>query len=149
MARFDNRSSSQPVLMFGTDDFDSAGSPTSVVLDTKDYDAGYTIAVNAVNLGAGTVDMTIETSDDSSSGFVAVATDKLIGGAIPNLNNTLLSGNGAVSVARGVVDDKRFVRVVFANPASIPATVVAMFVTLNGAVEGAPPEAAEGTDISV
>ncbi len=150
MARFDNRSINQPVLMFGSDDLTAGGATqTSAVIDTALYDAGYTIAANAVGFSTGSIDMVIQTSDSSSSGFTDVATDKLIGGVIPSLVPALFNGEGSVSVSRGVVDDRRFVRVQFTNPSSLPVSGLAFFVAINGAVEGAPPSEAEGTVISV
>lgn len=153
MARLDNRSINQPVLMFAEPEFSNAGEDqSSSVFDTAQYDAGYTISLNAINIAGGSFDYNIQTSDTAfGGGFENVPADKLIGGALPTMTSALLPGPGAVSVARGVLDGKRFVKVEMTNVSvtGFPGSNVAVFVTLNGAVESAPPLAPEGTMIAL
>lgn len=153
MARLDNRSTNQPINMEATEDVSSI--TTTDVFDTRDYDAGYTIILFSADNGSfspgTTFTITIETSDSSSSGFSAVSDDALIGGN----NDMVISSSGTpfpplegrVAFSRGVLDSKRFVRLNISNQTD---TLNVLFVAaLNGAVEVAPPLAAEGSVISV
>jgi hypothetical protein len=148
MARLDNRSTNQPVTMLLTPDIDAAVSPTPV-FDTRDYDPGYVIIISSPNPGGGaSVTFTIETSDSPTTGFTAVDDSLLIGGNNNIvIDSTANSSSGDVAFSRGVIDNKRYVRVAFLELSAVGGLPTAVW--LNGALVVAPSEIAEGTDISV
>lgn len=149
MARFDNRSSNQPINMLLTPELSTVGGAiTSFTFDTSAYDAGYTIIFITKSLGGSTtMNFEILTSNSVGSGFTIVPEDKLIGGAIPEINSSFRANDGQVAISRGVIGSKRFVRARIFNISS--ASNVFAAITLNGAREVAPPTAAEGAAIFV
>ncbi len=150
MARYDNRSINQPIVMALALDLQSAGDPSeSFVFDTANFDVGYTVIIATGPIFPGvSFDVAIQTSDDSSSGFADVSAADLVGGAIPLFSQFILEpGAGDVAISRGVIDAKRFVRLQFRNFAGGGAT--ALTAILNGSSESRPPGVPEGTSVKV
>lgn len=149
MSRLDNKSFNQAVNMLLTEQLSAvAPSVTSDTFDSSQYDAGYTIIVTTRNIGGGT-DFAVEvlTSDEPTSGFVALTANELIGGAFPGFDNFFSASEGKVAISRGILSGKRYVRARIFDITGGAGTHVS--VVLNGAIEVSPPIQAEGTVINV
>ncbi len=149
MARFDDRSTHQPVVMFFNASLaTSAPDITSLSFDTAQYDTGYTVILITRGIGpADSFNFEVLTSDSPTSGFTVVPNENLVGGAIPQINNAFAPDAGDIAVSRGVIDDKRYVRIrLFNIVAGLSDMAV---VVLNGAVDESPPSIPETTQVVV